>query len=258
MVSVILAMIVSAVLVDSIAMLAGSWSSLWFAKAFVAAILLFLQQWWFSPEYKGALKTELPFREVLRLIVPYWLLMALSYVCNLIDFGPVFSPTVIAIAMAVGAGVSEEIVVRGVAIPIGMRYLKNRNKPLIITLVTAGVFGALHLTSLAAGTRPLLVALQVVTAICAGIFFAAVFLRTGSILITIMMHGLYDWMCFVTDPTVSTGVITGTDLTTGLIISMVVDIALAIAALYMIRPAVRDDIEAIWARKWSIGEGERC
>lgn len=47
--------------------------------------------------------------EVVKLSVPYWLLMVLSYACNWIDFGPVFSPTVLAIAMAVGAGVSEEM-----------------------------------------------------------------------------------------------------------------------------------------------------
>lgn len=68
----------------------------------------------------------------------------------------------------------------------------------------------------------------------------------------LIMHGLYDWMCFVTDPSVSSGVITGTNVTTGLIIAMAVDISLAIAGLYMIRPAVRDDIDAIWEKKWSI------
>ena len=179
-------------------------------------------------------------------------MLALSYVCNLIDFGPVFSPTSLAFAIAVGAGVSEEIAIRGIAIPIGMRYLKNKNKSLIITLVTAILFGAIHLSSLATGAMPLLVAFQIATAICSGIFFAAVFLRTGSILITIIMHGLYDWMCFVTDPSVSSGVITGTNVTTGLIIAMAVDIALAVAGLYMIRSAVRADIDAIWERKWSI------
>jgi hypothetical protein len=71
------------------------------------------------------------------------------------------------------------------------------------------------------------------------------------------MHGLYDWMCFVTDPSVSGGVMTGASITTGIMLVMAVDIALAIAGLYMIRPAVRGDIEAIWERKWSISEGER-
>ena len=179
-------------------------------------------------------------------------MLGLSYVCNLIDYGPVFSPTAAAIAMAVGAGVSEETMIRGVTIPIGMRYLKNENKSLIITLVTAIIFGVIHLSSLAAGAIPIMVAFQIVTAICAGIFFAAVFLRTGSILITIIMHGLYDWVCFVTDPSVSSGVMTGTNVTSGLIIVTAVDIALALAGLYMIRPAVRGNIEAIWERKWSI------
>ena len=60
--------------------------------------MVFIHQWWFSPEYKGALKAEIPFNEVLKISVPYWLMLALSYVCNLIDFGPVFSPTSLAIA----------------------------------------------------------------------------------------------------------------------------------------------------------------
>ena len=192
MLSMILALLLSTILVDTIAMFARPDTLMWSIKAAVA-------EWWFSPEYKGALKAEIPFNEVLKISVPYWLMLALSYVCNLIDFGPVFSPTSLAIAMAVGAGVSEEIAIRGIAIPIGMRYLKNKNKSLIITLVTAIIFGAIHLSSLATGAMPLLVAFQIATAICSGIFFATVFLRTGSILITIIMHGLYDWMCFVRD-----------------------------------------------------------
>ena len=249
MLSMILALLLSTILVDTIAMFARPDTLMWFMKAAVAGIFLFIHQWWFSPEYKGVLKTEIPFNEVLKLSVPYWFMLGLSYVCNLIDYGPVFRPTATAIAMAVGAGVSEEIMIRGVTIPIGMRYLKNKNKPLVITLVTAIIFGAIHLSSLAAGSVPMMVALQIVTAICAGIFFAAVFLRTGNILITIIMHGLYDWMCFVTDPSVSSGVMTAANVTTGLIIATAVDIALAIAGLYMIRPAVRADIDAVWERK---------
>jgi len=37
-----------------------------------------------------------------------------------------------------------------------------------------------------------------------------------------------------------------------LLLSTILDISLAIAGLYMIRPAVRDDIDAIWEKKWSI------
>ena len=166
MLSMILALLLSTILVDTIAMFARPDTLMWFMKAAVAGIFLFIHQWWFSPEYKGALKTEISFNEVLKISVPYWLMLALSYVCNLIDFGPVFSPTSLAFAIAVDAGVSEEIAIRGIAIPIGMRYLKNKNKSLIITLVTAIIFGAIHLSSLATGAMPLLVAFQIATAIC--------------------------------------------------------------------------------------------
>lgn len=125
MLSMILALLLSTILVDTIAMFARPDTLMWSIKAAVAGIFLFIHQWWFSPEYKGALKAEIPFNEVLKISVPYWLMLALSYVCNLIDFGPVFSPTSLAIAMAVGAGVSEEIAIRGIAIPIGMRYLQE-------------------------------------------------------------------------------------------------------------------------------------
>ena len=252
MISMLLALAITVFLVNALAMFAKTDSLSSLLQATIAIIILFIQQWWFSPEYKGALKTEIPFNKVLKLSLPYWLMLILSYICNLIDYGPVFNPSTATIALAIGAGVSEEIMYRGVAIPIGMRYKEGKNKIIIVTLVTAIIFGAVHFSSLVTGAEPVMVAFQIITAICTGIFFAAYFLRTGSILITIIMHGLYDWMCFVTDPTVSTGVMTDTDVKSGMIFVLIVDIAFAIAGLYMIRPAVRDEIEDVWERKWSI------
>lgn len=75
-------------------------------------------------------------------------------------------------------------------------------------------------------------------------------LRTGSILITIVMHSLYDWMCFVTNPVMQEGSMAGLGVSFTVIVSLFIDLSMGIAGYCMIRPAVREKIEEVWQMKW--------
>ena len=94
--------------------------------------------------------------------------------------------------------------------------------------------------------------IQGISTIFGGFVFAAVYLRSGSILAPIVMHALYDYMCFVTDPTLENGIMTSETVTIGLILTVVVFIIAGIWSLYLIRPAMRDKIQTLWDEKWGI------
>ena len=90
-----------------------------------------------------------------------------------------------------------------------------------------------------------------------GIFFIAVFLRTGNILIPIFMHGIFDYMCFTTDPTLENGIMANEIATSALTLAVLVDVIAGIWGLYLLRPAKRAEIHAIWNDKWSV-DNERA
>ena len=94
--------------------------------------------------------------------------------------------------------------------------------------------------------------IQGTVTIFGGFLYVAAYLRTGSILVPIFMHGIYDYMCFLTDASLDNGIMTAETVTTGLILSVVIYVIAGIWGLYLIRPAVRDKIEAIWNEKWSL------
>ncbi len=137
---------------------------------------------------------------------------------------------------------------RGLSIPIGMRYFKGKNKILTVALVTSVVFGLSHLGNARGGNAIGIV--QGIVTIGTGLFYAAVFLRTGSIMVTIIMHALYDWMYFVTNPALQNGDMAAMGVTTAVIISSVIDLSMGVVGFWLIRPAVREKIEAVWQKKW--------
>jgi membrane protease YdiL (CAAX protease family) len=157
----------------------------------------------------------------------------------------------LALSMGFSAGFYEETIVRGVTIPIGMRYLKGKNKILLIAIGTSLIFGLSHLGNVSQGATMSMAIIQTIASGFNGLFFAAVVLRTGSILTSVVMHGFYDWLCFVTDPTLENGIMTNPEITGGLMIQLAIAVALGIAGLYLIRPAVSDKIENIWEKKWT-------
>lgn len=217
----------------------------------IAVLWMMAMKWWFRPEFKGIFKAEVPFREILLFFGIYLIATVASIVASAADTGWYFKPTALALSMGFAAGFYEETIVRGVTIPIGMRYLKGKNRILLIAIGTSLVFGLSHLGNISQGAPASMAVAQAISSTFHGLFYAAVVLRTGSILTTVVMHGFYDWICFVTDPTLDNGIMTGQDITGGLVIQVAIAVALGIAGLYLIRPAVRDRIEDIWKKKWS-------
>ena len=175
-----------------------------------------------------------------------------TYAASVFDSGFYFNPTLLSLSMALGAGFFEETIFRGVTIPLAMRYLKSKNRMYIIVGITAMIFGILHIGNIVQGANPTMAVIQGISTIFGGFLYAAVYLRSGSILVPIFAHALYDYMCFVTDPTLDNGIMTSGTVTIGVILSVVVFVIAGIWSLYLIRPAMRDKIQTLWNEKWGI------
>ena len=222
-----------------------------YVSSLMAVIILSAMGRWFAPEFKGVLKAGVPAKEVCMIFALFAADLVLSYLADLPDAGFYFNPTAAALASAVSAGFVEETMFRSVSVPIGMRYLKSEKRIIIIALLTSVLFGAVHLGNVNEGASMTMAVIQTVASIGGGLFYCAAYMRTGSALVPIVMHSVYDYMCFVTDPSLDNGIMTGESVTTGLVLSIAVKIAFGIVGLWLIRPAVRGKIQDIWDDKWS-------
>ena len=217
-----------------------------------ALVMMFLFSRWFSPDLKGFFKAEVPMKEILILSVPFVIKCVLSQIGTIVESGFYFNPTMVSFAMALSAGFCEEAMFRTFSIPIGMGYLKSKHKIMISVLLTSLAFGALHLGNIAGGASVKISIVQAIATFFGGVFYAAIYLRTGCVWVGIIMHAVYDWMCFVGDPTLKDGIVATDPSMAGIIFALAIDVALGIAGFYMIRPAMHGRIEEVWKRKWNI------
>ena len=254
----LLSMLLSIVATSLVCALASSLSSSDFVQYLLmsaAGILCMLaQKWWFATAFKGVFRAEVPLWEIGLLCIPFLIQLLLSWLLNVMDHGLFFRATALSVVMALSAGFGEEAMFRGLAVPIGMRYLRGRNKILITALVTSVVFGLSHLGNAMGGN--VIGIVQAVATIGSGLLYAAVFLRTGSIMVTVVIHFLIDWMYFVTNPALQNGEMANMGVTTAVIISCIVDLSMSVVGLWLIRPAVREKIEAVWQNKWDFADND--
>ena len=217
----------------------------------VALAVLLVFWWWFSPEFKGDFKPRASLKEVAVLLIPFIAFCVLAAVFSWLDGGVYFKPTAMAVAMGIAAGFVEETWFRGLAVPIGMGYLPRDRRILVTVLVTSIFFGVLHLGNIFGGAQVVIGVIQAIATTFGGIFFIAVFLRTGSILVPIIMHGFYDWVCFVTDPSLAGGVMMNEGVTLGLGLALALHIVLGCIGIYLVRPAMHGRINEIWDQIWT-------
>ena len=133
-----------------------------------------------------------------------------------------------------------------------MRFLKKENRALRSVVVLSIVFGLSHIGNIGQGADPGMTVAQVFTSLFTGLFFAAIYLRSGSVILPVFAHAFYDWACFVTDPTVSSdGIVVGTYGTGELIYAIVTAVLLGVTGIYMLRKSKRSETNELWNRKWS-------
>ena len=92
--------------------------------------------------------------------------------------------------------------------------------------------------------------MQAVSSAFIGVAFAAVYIRSGNLLVPMTFHVLTDIMAFATNEKVSEGgVVTGT-YQLGDAIDDVACFILMIIGLWMLRSGVFEEIREVWNQKW--------
>ncbi|MBR3235946.1 MAG: CPBP family intramembrane metalloprotease [Atopobiaceae bacterium] len=216
--------------------------------ASIAVLLIF--HWWFSPEFKGDFKVRIPVGELCIILIPFVAKCVLTIVSEAVDNSLMFKPSIEAVTMGIVAGCAEETWFRGLAVPIGMGYLDKKNRIPLTVAVTSVFFGVLHIGNIFAGAGVAKGVIQSIATIFAGFLFIAVYLRSGSIVVPIIMHGFYDWLCFVTDSSLEGGVMVGNEIGFGLILALLLDVVVGLVGLYLIRPAMWGRIDQVWSQIW--------
>lgn len=217
-----------------------------------AAITLVLYKWWFRPEFEGMLKGDLPLGFLLGLIELGYVLI--SYVPNLIDGSFSIKPlTLTIIFVSLTAGIKEEVVFRGVIISTLMRQWKDRNLFRQAALVSGIVFGLIHAANIFAGADPLQTLFQVIGSVSVGFIFAAVYLRTGSILPCMFYHALHDIIAIACESNVAeNGIMSAKAFWWGDVFNLAMAAVMAAAAFWLLRDAKTEQIREIWNRKWKL------
>ncbi|MBQ9322588.1 MAG: CPBP family intramembrane metalloprotease [Eubacterium sp.] len=213
---------------------------------------LALYKLWFAPEFEGMLKGDLPLGFLLGLSELGYVLV--SYVPNLIDGSFSLKPlTWVIIITSLTAGIKEEFLFRGVIVSTLLRQWKDRNMFLQATLVSGIVFGLIHAANVLAGADPVQTLLQVIASVGVGIFFAAVYIRCGSILPCMFYHVLHDIIAIAAESNVAeNGIMYAQALSWGDAFSLALSFVLAAVGLWLIRGAKTEQIREIWDRKWKL------
>ena len=228
---------------------------LYVAQIITGILMLLLFKFWFRKDRNHfTYKVEKgKIREGLLLGLPLLTTAAL----NLLGGELVNTPGMILLALLMGftPGFVEEVTNRILPVANLMRVWKDPKKiPAVIT-VTGAVFGLIHLTNLLVGASPLLTVLQVVFAFGAGALFAAVYLRTGSMLGIIVYHTVIDFTAFLNASLYETGgVLTQTTEipVESIILELGRGVVFAAFAYFYVRPSKRAEIRRVWDAKWNI------
>lgn len=218
--------------------------------AIAAVIALVIHKAWFSPEFKGSVSApKFRSKDVMFGFLGFTLMIVVMDVANLVTHEVAFSLAIVGNALM--AGIGEEMSIRVLPVSVMMRDWMDEKHIPFVTYSSAILFGLIHFTNMRAGAALVDTVMQVISAIGIGVLFAAVYLRTGNILLCIILHALHDLLAFmVVGATDINGIIQGMskfDMATSVVVGVV---GLAIGT-FLVRKSVRADIVEVWKERWS-------
>ena len=216
-----------------------------------ALLTLLVHKRWFYPEYEGSLKTKDLKRWLITGLIILVIVLLPDIITSLILKTNLGAPTLHSVLMAGVAGTVEETVFRGLPVSYLMRQNKKKSHIIWIAIVTSLIFGSVHGFNFFAGATLLAALLQVISASAAGFLLCALFIRSGSLLPSMLMHAINDVYAFMNLDLVSeAGVMEGTLKTSDIVLNMILSVLQIIIAIYLLQPSAWDEIMETWNRKW--------
>lgn len=90
-------------------------------------------------------------------------------------------------------GIFEDFLTRGLSLNILLdRFGKTKRGIWMSVILSSLFFGLIHFVNLFTGASFEGVLIQVIAATCVGMYFAAIYLRSGNVWVPALLHGLYD------------------------------------------------------------------
>ena len=202
---------------------------------------------WFQGQFQGGFVRENLKKGLLMIALPTILLAGMNMV-GIAAYGIGNIPA--ALVMGIAPGIFEEVAFRGLIISNSMRTV-NSYKGIVLVLISTSVsFGLVHFMNILAGADVNQTITQVCYAIGLGCIFAAAYLRTGNLWVTVIAHSAIDTSAFLTKGLQqASGVLTeSTSQIDWTMVSM--GIAFAIIGLFFIRPSKKGEILQVWNKRW--------
>ncbi len=228
-------------------------TAIYLGAAIGSFIVLAIHKRWFYPEFAGnILTTENLGKWILIAIAILAVIIIPDFIGSLIGRTKLGSPTLASVLLALMAGTSEEVAFRAVPGSYMMRQYKDEKKLPLVILLTSVVFSLVHASNIFSGAAISSTLVQLVYAFSVGVLLCVLYLRSGSIVPSMIIHFLNDVFAFMNQAIVNeSGVMTGTHTTKEIIINLIISAAELFVAYLMLRGNGRKAIMEIWAKKWS-------
>ncbi len=157
---------------------------------------------------------------------------------------------VFAFFYAFAPGLGEEVIFRIIPISLAMRS-RNKNVVTVVLIVTSLIFGLAHSANVFAGADPVQTLMQVIYATGLGLTYAAIYLRTGNMWVSVFMHTFTDFNAYFGVSSQMSGGVLADKATMMTVIGLGALSAIFFTnALVAFRKSKREEIPAVWDRIW--------
>lgn len=210
----------------------------------------FAFSYWFRPYFKGILGvTGLGYGLLLVLVL-------LPYALALISHSKTLYIEPEEVVLLVKIAVVEELATRGLLCAFLMKHAKTEKQVLWIIVLSGIFFGLCHFGNISAGQSVIETIRQVISTTGSGILMAAIFLKSGNIWPTIIMHFVHNYLCqLCTGQSVDTISKTGGEFSAiSFIFTLMFAFLYFLIAIALVSESSRKEILELWKDKWSGNE----
>lgn len=100
---------------------------------------------------------------------------------------------ILGIVQVIGIGIREECFFRGsIQNILAKKYACSVKGVWIAAIIGSLIFALIHSLNVFAGYNPLVVTIQILSAVGSGLFFAAIYLRSGNLWVSALVHAIVD------------------------------------------------------------------
>ena len=207
---------------------------------------------WFKGEFEGTLKGDIG--HGLRLMIPIVVVDLLIFAYDRFMGKGSLNSILFVLAASVVAGIIEEITFRSLMLSNLMRITSTYKGMMCAVTASSLVFGAAHFSNLIGGANVGATISQFIGATCMGFFFAAVYLTCGSIVPCMVMHFVHDVIALMFLGINESGATIQATTPESIIQEIILNIALVVMTVILLKPDRYGKIRKIWDEKWHLNQ----